>query len=211
MISIFLLFLVTSCMSTSYQLKKQSFAYSSKLNSEKTNSNRECRIHVDYPKLTGSRDKIIEEKINQQLRSNFLEDVKKDCVEDSILDTEVFLTYNEYENDLGILSIISRLTISGEVSAVKIEGYNIELTSGRFLSKYDLIDKKFHNEINSLLIKKIDSSMKYNLDDLFFNAELIFSSDNAIFYLPQVGLLGPYELKIKITEIKKFINKKYLR
>mgnify|MGYP003655248968 FL=1 len=92
-----------------------------------------------------------------------------------------------------------------------IEGYNFDLKSGELLSKFDLISKDFHEEVNTILTRKLLSRPLYKLDDYFYSSELVISGDNAIFYLPKVGALGPYEEIVKLTELTSFINKKYLK
>tara|TARA_R110002124_G_scaffold112105_3_gene266096 strand:- start:887 stop:1555 length:669 start_codon:yes stop_codon:yes gene_type:complete len=206
--AIILCCLSLSC--SSYHLKKYSFDSILIKNSQDDDSAK-CEIHVDYPRLILSNNQGVEQKINAKIRNKFLSNVDSYCDENPHIESNVNISYEAYKNSLGLLSIISHITISGEVSAVLIEGYNFDLKSGELLSKFDLISKDFHEEVNTILTRKLLSRPLYKLDDYFYSSELVISGDNAIFYLPKVGALGPYEEIVKLTELTSFINKKYLK
>lgn len=114
-------------------------------------------IRVAYPQLVGLKNELLQKVINDSLRFKFLRDFTDlpytESRSDSLYqNTEV--TYNYYisHNTLSILS--QEMTSSNRFAGNRIEAYNVDINTGKFLTNEDLVDNRYFNEITSLVLEK---------------------------------------------------------
>ncbi len=189
---------------------------------EQTNS---CIIHINYPLLHGLKNREIQNKINNQLKNDFLADVNNYCFENNIENVWVNIekTYNFYVSN-NLLSIISNeLTSSNVIASNTIKDYNIDLKTGTFLTSIDLFNPRYKDDIVSVVLDDIflKAENPHNKElydyyfsikeDVFYRLHIQILENTVIFMFKGTSNIEPiYRSEIPKKKIKKYITKKYI-
>lgn len=161
-----------------------------------------CSISIEYPQISGMRDSLLAQKINEQLKDIFV-NVPNFYAIENCDSTDPFIYEVSYTTSLNAAGFISLIFNYYEYSGgahgnYSSFGININTNTGNLLSLEEVIDERYFPELALLIEKKLKD--KYNVNKLtdagFFDDKIEIDLERNFYFTPHSMVIGfdPYEI-----------------
>ncbi len=154
-------------------------------------------VLVHYPQVEGLQDAKVQNQINEQLETNFLESRANITKEDTLSVSDNFSA--SLSNNLLTISMSGYDYYAGAAHGMPLQNYHfIDITTGEFYELKDLFKKgsDYKTPINEFISKKIKEDIATG-ESMFFEELFTSISDAQYFYLTEDGLtiyFYPYDI-----------------
>jgi hypothetical protein len=184
----------------------------------------QCTISIEYPQISGMKDSLSSQKINEYLKDVFTNIPEfyeiENCDSTNALIYEV--SYTTSLNSDGFISLIFNYYeySGGAHGNYSSFGININTHTGNLISLEEVIDEKYFPDLALLIEKKLKD--KYNVNNLtdagFFEDKITIDLERNFYFTPHSMVIGfdPYEIapysmgmievELLFSEIERFLE-----
>jgi hypothetical protein len=154
-------------------------------------------VLVHYPQVEGLQDTNVQNQINEQLETDFVESRANITKEDALTVSDSFSA--SLKNNLLIISMSGYDYYAGAAHGMPLQNYYfIDISTGEFYELKDLFkkDSDYKTPINEFIRKKIKEDIATG-ESMFFEDQFTGISDAQYFYLTEDGLtiyFYPYDI-----------------
>ncbi len=154
-------------------------------------------VLVHYPQVEGLADTNVQNRINEQLETNFIEPRANITKEDTLTVSDSFVA--SLHNSLLIISMSGYDYYAGAAHGMPLQNYYfIDISTGEFYELKDLFrkDSDYKTPINEFISKEINDDIATG-ESMFFEDQFKSISDAQYFYLTEGGLtiyFYPYDI-----------------